>query len=283
MPRSWPRRWRAVAKPSMSSSSAIAAACIRSDYRFVGNQEGASDLAQDAFVRAWKGLGNSKGQSALSTWLYRIAVWPALQDLRTLLEWSMRWTATLVACVVTAVVVSANVLSPQLADAFEKKIVLVQQISNDDSSKARATTFTQDETNSYLKYKAGGLLPTGLTEPVLTMHGQGRVSGQAVVDLDVVRQKQSSGSWFDPTSYLTGRLPVTAAGRVVTADGKGRFELERAEVSGVPIPKPFLGQMVNFFTRTADNPNGSSIDDTFELPADIRRIDVEAGRFILHQ
>jgi RNA polymerase sigma-70 factor (ECF subfamily) len=36
-------------------------------YRFVGNHE-------DAIVRAWRGLKNFKGQSALSTWLYRIAV-----------------------------------------------------------------------------------------------------------------------------------------------------------------------------------------------------------------
>ena len=43
-------------------------------YRFVNNHEDASDLAQDAFVRAWHGLKNFKGESALSTWLYRIAV-----------------------------------------------------------------------------------------------------------------------------------------------------------------------------------------------------------------
>jgi hypothetical protein len=40
---------------------------------------------------------------------------------------------------------------------------------------------------------------------------------------------------------------------------------------------------VNFFTRTADNPRGSSIDDSFELPADIRRIDVEPGRALVIQ
>jgi RNA polymerase sigma-70 factor (ECF subfamily) len=43
-------------------------------YRFVNNHEDASDLAQDAFVRAWRGLKSFRGHSALSTWLYRIAV-----------------------------------------------------------------------------------------------------------------------------------------------------------------------------------------------------------------
>ena len=43
-------------------------------YRFVGNHEDASDLSQEAFVRAWRGLKNFKGESQLSTWLYRIAV-----------------------------------------------------------------------------------------------------------------------------------------------------------------------------------------------------------------
>ncbi|HYE85496.1 MAG TPA: hypothetical protein VEA16_04035 [Vicinamibacterales bacterium] len=178
---------------------------------------------------------------------------------------------------------AADVLTPQLADAFEKKIVLVQKQAEQKSAKDRPTTFTQAETNSYLKFKAGSLLPTGLTQPEITMLGQNRVSAKAVVDLDVVRQKQSSGGWLDPTSYLTGKLLVTASGRIVTWDGKGKVELERAEVSGLTIPRSFLNQMVNFFTRTADNPKGSSLDDTFDLPANIRRIDVEQSRFITHQ
>ena len=43
-------------------------------YRFAGNHEDASDLSQEAFVRAWRGLKKFRGQAALSTWLYRIAV-----------------------------------------------------------------------------------------------------------------------------------------------------------------------------------------------------------------
>jgi RNA polymerase sigma-70 factor, ECF subfamily len=43
-------------------------------YRFVGNHEDASDLAQDVFIRAYRGLRGFKGDSAFATWLYRIAV-----------------------------------------------------------------------------------------------------------------------------------------------------------------------------------------------------------------
>jgi hypothetical protein len=180
-------------------------------------------------------------------------------------------------------VFAADVLTRQLGDAFAKKVVVVQNHASDGVKKPLSTSFTQPETNSYLKFNAADLLPTGLTEPEITMLGANRVSAKAIVDLDIVRKKQSSGGWFDPTSYLTGKLLVTAAGRVVTADGKGRIELERAEVSGVSIPKSFLNQMVNFFTRTADNPNGSTVDDVFELPAKIKRIDSERGRFTVHQ
>ncbi len=197
----------------------------------------------------------------------------------------MRRTSSLVVVcgLAGALVSAADVLTPQLGNAFAKKVVLVQEHANAGVKKPLSTTFTQAETNSYLKYNAGDLLPTGLTQPLVTLIGQGRLSGEAVVDLDIVRQKSGSGGWFDPTSYLTGKLPVTASGRIITGDGKARFEVERAEVSGITVPRSLLAQMVNFFTRTADNPKGSSIDDTFEMPANIRSIDVESGRFTVHQ
>ncbi|MBI3400070.1 MAG: sigma-70 family RNA polymerase sigma factor [Acidobacteria bacterium] len=43
-------------------------------YRFVGNHEDASDLSQDVFLRAFRGLKSFRGQASLSTWLYRIGV-----------------------------------------------------------------------------------------------------------------------------------------------------------------------------------------------------------------
>ena len=43
-------------------------------YRFVGNHEDASDLSQDVFLRAYRGLRHFRGGSSLATWLYRIGV-----------------------------------------------------------------------------------------------------------------------------------------------------------------------------------------------------------------
>jgi RNA polymerase sigma-70 factor (ECF subfamily) len=43
-------------------------------YRYVNNHEDANDLAQEVFLRAWRAIPRFRGESAVSTWLYRIAV-----------------------------------------------------------------------------------------------------------------------------------------------------------------------------------------------------------------
>jgi len=51
-------------------------------YHMTSNHEDAADLAQDAFVRAYRALKSFKGDSSFFTWLYRIAVNHALNHLK---------------------------------------------------------------------------------------------------------------------------------------------------------------------------------------------------------
>lgn len=50
--------------------------------RMSGSVERAERLTQDAFVRAWQKLGSYRGDSAFSSWLYRLAVNVTLGDAR---------------------------------------------------------------------------------------------------------------------------------------------------------------------------------------------------------
>jgi len=50
-----------------------ASAIVNLTYRMVGNQAEAEDLAQEAFLAAFKALPTFRSNSKFSTWLYRIA------------------------------------------------------------------------------------------------------------------------------------------------------------------------------------------------------------------
>jgi RNA polymerase sigma-70 factor (ECF subfamily) len=49
---------------------------------FLQNTEDAEDVTQDVFVKIFESIAQFKGESALSTWVYRVAVTTALEFLR---------------------------------------------------------------------------------------------------------------------------------------------------------------------------------------------------------
>jgi hypothetical protein len=170
-------------------------------------------------------------------------------------------------------------LSKQDADRFQAKLTRIVQFGNTPAARtaaARQTQLTDAEVNSYLKFLAGSQVPVGVVDPTINALGDGRVSGRAVVDLDAVRRQKQRG-WLDPLGYLSGRLPVTASGRLATRDGVGQFTLDSAEISGVNVPKAVLQELVSYYSRTPERPSGIDMDDPFELPARIREIAVGSG------
>ena len=164
------------------------------------------------------------------------------------------------------------------ATRFQAKLAQIEKIAATPrkGTAARTTQVTDSEVNSYLRFLAGTQVPVGIVEPMLHAHGNGRVSGRAIVDLDAVRT-QKKRAWTDPLGYLTGRLPVTAAGTLTTKDGVGRFVLESAEISGVTIPKSLLQELLSYYSRTPETPAGINMDEPFQLPAAIREIRIGMG------
>jgi hypothetical protein len=183
------------------------------------------------------------------------------------------------------VLTAAAALTPQQADAFARKVAIISQQGTlvARAPAARRTSVSETEVNSWFAYRARPLLPVGMTEPQITILGGGKVTGAATVDLDAVAKTKRTGSLIDPWSLLGGRLPVTVTGMLHTQNGQGRFELQQAAISGVPVPKSILQELVSYYSRSAEDPGGLSLDEPFALPAGIRQIEVGQGQAVVVQ
>jgi hypothetical protein len=183
-------------------------------------------------------------------------------------------------CLLSAGAAAYQRYSKEEGDRFQAKLQRIVLFGNAPAGKRQAnqtTDLSDDELNSYLRFHARDQIPAGLVDPTLNALGDGRVGGRVLVDLDAVRKQKQRG-WLDPLGYLSGQLPVTAAGTLTTKEGVGRFQLESAEVSGITVPKTLVQELLSHYSRTPEDPDGINMDDPFELPSKIKEIKVGKAR-----
>jgi hypothetical protein len=165
------------------------------------------------------------------------------------------------------------------ADAMQTKIERVAEAAAAERpahARPLRTTFTEREINAYLALDGPEFLPAGIASPRVRLQDGGRVHARAIVDLDAVRRARER-SLLDPLAYLTGSLEVVAAGTVEGAGGEGVIRYESATVGGVAVPKTVAQELLKFYTRTPERPNGFAFDEPFALPAGVRAVSVDGG------
>ena len=182
---------------------------------------------------------------------------------------------------------AANTLAVQLSrqegDRLQAKIDAITKNGAANPPKSGEVSVSEREANSYLAFNAKEKIPKGLTHPEVTMLGKGRLAARVMVDVDEVKRRRQSRSLIDPLNYLSGQVPVNASGILRTRNGRGQFHLTSADISGIPLPKPLLQELVSFFSRTPEKPAGVDIEAPFDLPARIREIAVRTGESVVVQ
>jgi hypothetical protein len=138
------------------------------------------------------------------------------------------------------------------------------------------TSVTEREVNAYLRYNGQVHVPVGVVDPQVTIVGPDELAGRAFVDLDAVR-KSKERTVLDPLAYVSGTMELRAAGKLHAANGVGVFQLESATLGGVTIPNALLQELVSYYSRTPEMPEGVQLDKPFELPANIRAIEIQRG------
>ena len=183
-------------------------------------------------------------------------------------------------------VVSASASAPisrQDADRLQTKITRISENGRAKRPASLRTPVTESEVNSYLNYALAADLPVGVTDPYVSIDGDGRISGRATVDLSRVKAERSSGGWLDPLAYLGGKAPVVAVGALHTSEGMARLDLESTTISGVPVPGMLLQALVSYYSRTPENPDGIKLNESFKLPVGIKEIQVGKGEAVVVQ
>ena len=210
---------------------------------------------------------------------------------------SVKLRAVSIACVAAAagMTVMAAADAYSRADSASLKQKIERIVAGTAVAPRRAaptrTTVTQREVNSYLRYDLRSQVPVGIDEAWkilldierISILGDGRLLGEAVVDLDAVSRANPPKGMFDPMRLLTGRLPLRVQGVLTTSRGTGRFALESASISGIPVPKSVLQTLLSHYSKSTEHPEGVGLDDPFVLPAAIREIQVEPGQAIVVQ
>jgi hypothetical protein len=165
------------------------------------------------------------------------------------------------------------------ADSMGKKLTAIIDRGNQPkppvAAKPVRTSFTDREVNAYFKFNTA-VMPVGVVDPRLTIVDGQQVRARAMVDLDAIR-KMKERSWLDPLTYVTGRVELRAAGLVTTSNGKGTLQLQSATLGGVPIPISVLQEVVSYYSKTPETPQGFDLTKPFDLPQNIRQVELQPG------
>ena len=187
--------------------------------------------------------------------------------------------AALIVLAVTLSCSGINIAKPPVEsrDQLQEKIDALIANGEITPVPAKTTSFSQTEVNTALNVNFKDKIPSGITEPEVTLLGNSRLTARVVVDVDEFKRKRGKRSNAGPLNFFGGKIPVLVRGDLITRAGQGQFKLQSAEVNGIPLPKSLVEEMLATYTRSRSRPNGIDLETPFDLPAKIREIIVNTG------
>jgi hypothetical protein len=141
----------------------------------------------------------------------------------------------------------------------------------------RTIVVTEGELNSFVNLSLAEQIPPELSDLEFQLE-QDHLGARARLDLDRLRAKLPEGGPASYLSMLSGTVPVELGGRLESAEGLARVDLETVLVGGVNIPPSLLAQIVSFATRNDAQPEGLDIGAPVALPWTAKSIRLEPGR-----
>jgi hypothetical protein len=173
-------------------------------------------------------------------------------------------------------------ISRMAADELAAKIATLTKSDPRGSGPLPPVTITDNEATSYLRFHGHEFLPAAVRDPEIHIQPD-QISGAADVDFDELGQMGGkSDDWTAKlfTYVFKGKQRVTAAGKLETANGEGKFALTSLSVGTTSLPAGF----VNFLLQSyIEREYKIDLSKPFPLPPNVSHIELGSGRATLRR
>jgi hypothetical protein len=172
-------------------------------------------------------------------------------------------------------------LSWEEADELARALTRAERrLRSGRAASTETVAVTQRQLNSYVNLLLAPKIPPGVSNLQIRLE-QGRLGARGLVDLDRVRGRLPRSGASTLLALLSGTVAVELAGRLPSANGIGRIELEQASVGGVSLPVSVVAELVSLTTRSETRPKGFDLTAPFPLPWSAQRVRFEPGRALV--
>lgn len=132
-------------------------------------------------------------------------------------------------------------------------------------------SLSASELNAYVQHELSSVVPQGVRNPKLEL-GTGSASGSAMIDFLKVRQAQGKAPGWLMSKLLEGEKEVRVVARIQSASGRATVDVDRVEVSGIPIE----GRMLDFLIKNYLIPTfpTAKVGEPFDLGYRIDKLEI---------
>jgi hypothetical protein len=172
-------------------------------------------------------------------------------------------------------------LSKAYAAEYSKKIEQIEDFaSNHEKGKTQNTRLTEEEINAYLDLNIKSDYKSCL-ERLHIAFNQDILDGYAKIDFTCVKEKSGDSLPVLMTRMFSGTHVLSIQGRIHSARGEGRFELEQARFDDIGLPGFLVEQAISSICRRQDPPFDPM--DSYPLPYNIEKITIHPGYIQIFQ
>ena len=155
----------------------------------------------------------------------------------------------------------------------------LERITQAKTAPGAMVSLSSKELNAFVAEEVKRAVPEGIRQPEVQL-GSGVATGVALIDFAKMRTAQGNPPGWFMSQLLSGEHPVSVTARIRSADGKAQVDVQRVEISGLPVEGRVLDWLIANYLRPRYP--SAKIGEPFELGYRMDRLEVQPGTVKVH-